>query len=64
MAQPVTNHQLEAAIIDADLTFEALARGVVRVAAEVGVHLRTNPSTVHKWLRGRRPWRRHPRLHL
>ncbi|MFI9275495.1 hypothetical protein ACIGXM_33025 [Kitasatospora sp. NPDC052896] len=55
MAQPVTNHQLEAAIVDAEMTFEALARGVVRVAAEVGVHLRTNPSTVHKWLRGSDP---------
>ncbi|PYC71027.1 hypothetical protein C7C46_26955 [Streptomyces tateyamensis] len=55
MAQPVTNHQLEAAIIDAEMTFDALARGVVRVAAEVGVPLRTNPSTVHKWLRGADP---------
>lgn len=55
MAQPVTNHQLEAAITDAEMTFDALARGVVRVAAEVGVHLRTNPSTVHKWLRGSDP---------
>ncbi|MGC0316182.1 hypothetical protein [Kitasatospora acidiphila] len=55
MAQPVTNRQLEAAIIDADMTFDALARSVVRVASEVGVQLRTNPSTVHKWLRGADP---------
>ncbi|MER5641586.1 hypothetical protein ABT095_32170 [Kitasatospora sp. NPDC002227] len=55
MATPVTNQQLEAAITDANLTFDALARGVVRAAAEAGVQLRTNPSTVHKWLRGAEP---------
>ncbi|AZK94392.1 hypothetical protein [Streptomyces tsukubensis] len=55
MANAVTNRQLEAAITDAGMTFDALARGVVRAAAEVGVHLRTNPSTVHKWLRGAEP---------
>ncbi|MDH6113965.1 hypothetical protein P3T36_002786 [Kitasatospora sp. MAP12-15] len=55
MAAPVTNHKLEAAIVDAEMTFDALARGVVKVAAEVGIQLRTNPSTVHKWLRGADP---------
>ncbi|MEU3598405.1 hypothetical protein ABZ714_06665 [Streptomyces sp. NPDC006798] len=55
MAARTPNVKLRDAVTESDLTYAALAAGVRAVAAECGVALRTNKSTVEHWLSGVRP---------
>ncbi|MFE7130963.1 hypothetical protein ACFVIM_08895 [Streptomyces sp. NPDC057638] len=52
MTRRTPNVQLREAVIESGLTYAALAREVRAVAAECGVTLRTNKSTVEHWLSG------------
>lgn len=49
------NHQLRDLVAESGLTYEALAKAVRAVAAECGVVLRTNKSTVDHWISGATP---------
>ncbi|MFJ4689308.1 hypothetical protein [Streptomyces sp. NPDC088789] len=52
MTTRTPNVQLRDAVTESGLTYAALARDVTAVAAECGVTLRTNKSTVEHWLSG------------
>jgi tetratricopeptide (TPR) repeat protein len=49
------NHRLREMIAECGLSYDGLARAVVRVAAENGEALRTNKSAVAHWVAGARP---------
>ncbi|MFJ2577077.1 tetratricopeptide repeat protein [Kitasatospora aureofaciens] len=50
-----TNRQLAAVVAEAGCTYEALAKAVRAVAAEVGEALYTSKSAVHSWVKGGTP---------
>jgi hypothetical protein len=53
--QRVPNHRLREMIAASGLSYESVARAVVRVAAESGEALRTNKSAVAHWVAGVQP---------
>jgi tetratricopeptide (TPR) repeat protein len=53
--QRVPNHRLREAIAASGLSYEGVARAVLRVAAESGEALRTNKSAVAQWVAGVQP---------
>ncbi|MGA5182908.1 tetratricopeptide repeat protein [Streptomyces pseudogriseolus] len=55
MSTRTPNHQLRDLVAESGLTYEALAKAVRAVAAECGVVLRTNKSTVDHWISGTTP---------
>jgi hypothetical protein len=55
MDEPGSNEQLHAALREAGMTYDQLARAVRTVAAESGDDLRTNKSAVAHWVKGSRP---------
>ncbi|WP_328545607.1 hypothetical protein [Streptomyces platensis] len=55
MATRTPNQQLKELVAESGLTYAAVAKAVRAVAAECGVSLRTNKSTVEHWIAGVTP---------
>ncbi|WP_432000178.1 hypothetical protein [Streptomyces sioyaensis] len=55
MTTRTPNHQLRDLVAESGLTYAALAKAVRAVAAECGVALRTNKSTIEHWIAGVTP---------